>query len=60
MVFPSEGFEPLGVLQAIAGERCTHLYGVPTMFIAILGEDRFAEFDLKSLRGGSRMSGQGR
>jgi fatty-acyl-CoA synthase len=52
MVFPSEGFEPLRVLQAIAGERCTHLYGVPTMFIAILGEDTFPEFDLKSLRGG--------
>jgi fatty-acyl-CoA synthase len=52
MVFPSEGFEPLRVLQAIAAERCTHLYGVPTMFIAILGEDTFADFDLKSLRGG--------
>jgi fatty-acyl-CoA synthase len=52
MVFPSEGFEPLWVLQAIAAERCTHLYGVPTMFIAILGEDTFADFDLKSLRGG--------
>src|SRR6266566_1545686 len=52
MVFPSEGFEPLRVLQAIAAERCTHLYGVPTMFIAILGEDTFADFDLRSLRGG--------
>jgi len=52
MVFPSEGFEALAVLQAIAAERCTHLYGVPTMFIAILGEDTFANFDLASLRGG--------
>ena len=52
MVFPGEGFEPLWVLQAIAAERCTHLYGVPTMFIAILGEDTFADFDVKSLRGG--------
>jgi len=52
MVFPSEGFESLRVLQAIAAERCTHLYGVPTMFIAILGEDTFADFDLRSLRGG--------
>jgi fatty-acyl-CoA synthase len=52
MVFPSEGFEALAALQAIAGERCTHLYGVPTMFIAILGEDTFADFDLSSLRGG--------
>jgi fatty-acyl-CoA synthase len=52
VVFPSEGFEALGALQAIAAERCTHLYGVPTMFIAILGEDTFADFDLSSLRGG--------
>jgi fatty-acyl-CoA synthase len=52
MVFPSEGFEALRVLQAIAAERCTHVYGVPTMFIAILGEDTFAEFNLTSLRGG--------
>jgi fatty-acyl-CoA synthase len=52
MVFPSEGFEALRVLQAIAAERCTHVYGVPTMFIAILGEDTFADFDLTSLRGG--------
>ena len=52
MVFPSEGFEALRVLQAIATERCTHVYGVPTMFIAVLGEDTFADFDLSSLRGG--------
>jgi fatty-acyl-CoA synthase len=52
MVFPSEGFEALGALQAIAAERCTHLYGVPTMFIAILAEDTFADFDVTSLRGG--------
>jgi fatty-acyl-CoA synthase len=52
MVFPSEGFDPLAALQAIHGERCTHLHGVPTMFIGELDHPRFAEFDLGSLRGG--------
>jgi len=37
MVFPSEAFDPLEVLRSIEAERCTHLYGVPTMFIALLG-----------------------
>jgi fatty-acyl-CoA synthase len=40
------------VLEAVAEERCTSLYGVPTMFIAELEEPRFAEFDLSSLRTG--------
>ncbi len=52
MVYPSEAFDPLATLQAIAEERCTALYGVPTMFIAQLDHPRFAEFDLKSLRTG--------
>jgi fatty-acyl-CoA synthase len=52
MVYPSESFDPLAVLQTIEAERCTHLYGVPTMFIAILGHERFRDFDLTSLRGG--------
>ncbi len=52
MVFPGEGFDPLATLQAVAAERCTHLHGVPTMFIAELDHPRFAEFDLSSLRGG--------
>jgi fatty-acyl-CoA synthase len=52
MVFPGEGFDPLETLQAVARERCTHLHGVPTMFIAELDHPRFAEFDLRSLRGG--------
>ena len=52
MVFPSEGFDPLATLQALHEERCTHLHGVPTMFIAELDQPRFAEFDLSSLRGG--------
>ena len=52
MVSPSEGFEPLAVLQAVEEERCTGLHGVPTMFIAILGHPEFQRFDLTSLRTG--------
>jgi fatty-acyl-CoA synthase len=51
-VLPSDGFEPLAVLEAVAGERCTALLGVPTMFIAELTHPRFGEFDLSSLRTG--------
>lgn len=52
MVYPAEAFEPLAVLETVAGERCTALYGVPTMFIAMLDHPRFAEFDLATLRTG--------
>ena len=52
MVFPGEGFDPLATLQTVAEERCTSLYGVPTMFIAELEHPRFSEFDLSSLRTG--------
>jgi fatty-acyl-CoA synthase len=52
MVFPSETFEPEATLEACAQERCTSLYGVPTMFIAELAHERFSEFDLGSLRTG--------
>ncbi len=52
MVYPSEGFDPLAVLQAVQEERCTSLYGVPTMFIAELGHAAFSTFDLTSLRTG--------
>jgi fatty-acyl-CoA synthase len=52
VVVPAESFEPLAVLEAVEAERCTSLYGVPTMFIAELAEPRFAEFDLSSLRTG--------
>ncbi len=52
MVFPGEGFEPLAVLQAVAEERCTALYGVPTMFIAEMNHPDCARFDLTSLRTG--------
>src|SRR5205085_12704844 len=50
MVFPGEGFEPGAALSAIAKERCTAVYGVPTMFVAMLGHPDFAGFDLSSLR----------
>ncbi|MDP1626607.1 AMP-binding protein [Parvibaculum sp.] len=52
MVYPAEAFDPLAVLQAVEKERCTGLYGVPTMFIAELGHPDFAKFDLSSLRTG--------
>ncbi len=52
MVYPGEGFDPLAVLQTVAEERCTALYGVPTMFIAELEHPDFARFDLSSLRTG--------
>jgi fatty-acyl-CoA synthase len=52
MVYPSEGFEPLAVLQAVQEEQCTALYGVPTIFIAELDHPDFSKFDLSSLRTG--------
>src|SRR5687767_2975214 len=52
VVVPGEAFDPLAVLETVQAERCTALYGVPTMFIAALGHPRFAEFDLASLRTG--------
>ncbi len=52
VVVPGESFEPLAVLEAVEEERCTSLYGVPTMFVAELEHPRFAEFDLSSLRTG--------
>ena len=52
MVAPAESFDPGATLQAIQDERCTGIYGVPTMFIAELNHPRFADFDLKSLRTG--------
>jgi fatty-acyl-CoA synthase len=52
MVHPGGGFDPLAVLRAVHEERCTALYGVPTMFIAELGHPDFKSFDLTSLRTG--------
>ncbi|HEY3951906.1 MAG TPA: AMP-binding protein [Streptosporangiaceae bacterium] len=52
MVIPAPGFDPAATLQAVQDERCTSLYGVPTMFIAELGLPGFASYDLSSLRTG--------
>ncbi len=52
IVFPGEGFDPLATLETVAEERCTSLYGVPTMFIAELDHPDFRKFDLGSLRTG--------
>ncbi len=52
MVYPAETFEPEATLRACAGERCTSVFGVPTMFIAQLEHPTFAEHDLSSLRTG--------
>ncbi len=52
MVIPGEAFDPLAVLETVQAEKCTGLYGVPTMFIGVLDHPRFAEFDTTSLRTG--------
>src|SRR5438876_460040 len=52
MVIPAPAFDPAATLAAVASERCTSLYGVPTMFIAELNHPDFGEFDLSSLRTG--------
>jgi fatty-acyl-CoA synthase len=52
MVIPAPGFEPAATLHAVQVERCTSLYGVPTMFIAELGLPEFAEYQLDCLRTG--------
>ena len=52
MIIPGEAYEPLLVLETVAGERCTSLYGVPTMFIGELDHPRCGELDLSSLRTG--------
>ncbi|MGY0500702.1 AMP-binding protein [Nocardia sp. FBN12] len=52
-VIPAPSFDPAAALAAVAAERCTSLYGVPTMFIAMLAElDAGADYDLSSLRTG--------
>jgi len=51
-VIPSPSFDPAATLKAVEQERCTSLYGVPTMFIAELGLPDFAAYDLTSLRTG--------
>ena len=52
IVIPAPAFEPAATLRAVAQERCTSLYGVPTMFIAELGVADFDSYDLSSLRTG--------
>jgi fatty-acyl-CoA synthase len=52
MVIPAPAFDPVATLTAVARERCTSLYGVPTMFIAELAVPDFADYDLSSLRTG--------
>jgi fatty-acyl-CoA synthase len=52
MVIPAPAFDPSATLKAIEQERCTSLYGVPTMFIAELALEDFAAYDLSSLRTG--------
>lgn len=52
MIVPGEFFDPLAVLETVQAEKCTSLYGVPTMFSAEVDHPRFREFDLSSLRTG--------
>ncbi len=52
MVIPAAGFDPAATLGAVSSERCTSLYGVPTMFIAELGDPNLDSYDLSSLRTG--------
>ncbi|MBB3042077.1 AMP-binding protein [Nocardioides soli] len=52
MVIPAPGFDPEITLRTIAAERCTGVYGVPTMFIAMQNHPTFADHDLSSLRTG--------
>ncbi len=52
IVIPAPTFDPAATLLAVQEERCTSLYGVPTMFVAELGLPDFADYDLTSLRTG--------
>ncbi len=52
LIYPSDAFDPLATLRAVAEEKATALYGVPTMFIAELDHPQRREFDLSSLRTG--------
>ena len=52
MIFPGEGFEPRATLHVVSSEKCTALYGVPTMFVAMLEHPDFASFDYTHLRTG--------
>jgi fatty-acyl-CoA synthase len=52
MVIPAPGFDPGLTLKSVQGERCTGVYGVPTMFIAMQNAPDFADYDLSTLRTG--------
>jgi len=52
MIYPGDSFEPSATLETVEEERCTSLYGVPTMFIAMLADSGFDGYDLTSLRTG--------
>jgi fatty-acyl-CoA synthase len=52
MVIPAPAFDPVATLETVQAERCTSLYGVPTMFIAELSAPDFTDYDLSSLRTG--------
>jgi fatty-acyl-CoA synthase len=52
VVIPAPAFDPKATLDAVAAERCTSLYGVPTMFIAVLGQPSVNDLDLSALRTG--------
>ena len=52
MVIPGEAYEAIAVMETVEKERCTSLYGVPTMFIGELDHPRFRDFDFSSLRTG--------
>ncbi|HET8641358.1 MAG TPA: AMP-binding protein [Pseudonocardiaceae bacterium] len=52
VVYPAPSFQPAATLAAVAAQRCTSLYGVPTMFISELADESFASHDLSSLRTG--------
>jgi fatty-acyl-CoA synthase len=52
IVVPGEAYDPVAVMETVQAERCTSLYGVPTMFIGELDHPRFGEFDFSSLRTG--------
>jgi fatty-acyl-CoA synthase len=52
MVIPGEAFDPVAVMEAVQAERCTALYGVPTMFIAVLDHPKCDDFDSSTLRTG--------
>lgn len=52
MIIPNDGFDATKTLEAVQSEKCTSLYGVPTMFISMLGLPNFKDFDLSKLRTG--------